>query len=187
VRIADLLSLSEPCFSFEFFPPRTEDGTRSLMETVAALRPLEPAFVSVTYGAGGSNRGRTLDVVGRIRRELQIETMAHVTCAGASRDELSEVLDGLQAAGVENVICLRGDPPKGLTAFEAAADGFAHANELVGHVRGRARLPWRGGGAAMRCGLRLCGAARFCSPSRQPRSCKNVASNCRRKICCWID
>ena len=126
--------MSEPCFSFEFFPPRTEDGTRALMETVAALRPLEPAFVSVTYGAGGSTRGRTLDVVARIRRELQIEAMAHVTCVGSSRDELSEVFEGLVAAGVENVICLRGDPPQGETAFEAAPGGFAHASDLVRHA-----------------------------------------------------
>jgi methylenetetrahydrofolate reductase (NADPH) len=137
MRIADLLTVPEPCFSFEFFPPRTEEGTRALMETVAALRPLEPAFVSVTYGAGGSTRGRTLDVVARIRRELQVEAMAHVTCVGSTRDELSEVFDGLRAAGVENVICLRGDPPKGAAAFEAAPGGFAHARELVEHVKAR--------------------------------------------------
>ncbi|MFM2153120.1 MAG: hypothetical protein RL199_1555 [Pseudomonadota bacterium] len=135
MRIADLLTMAEPCFSFEFFPPRTEEGTRALLETVAALRPLEPAFVSVTYGAGGSARGRTLDVVGRIRHDLQVETMAHVTCVGSTPDELSEVFDGLHAAGVENIICLRGDPPKGVDAFEAALGGFAHASELVRYAR----------------------------------------------------
>lgn len=135
MRISDLLAVSEPCFSFEFFPPKTDEGTRLLFETVAALRPLEPAFVSVTYGAGGSTRARTLEVVTRIKRELHVEAMAHLTCVGADRGELARVLDQLRDSGVENVICLRGDPPKGQARFEAVEGGFAHASELTRFVR----------------------------------------------------
>ena len=135
MRITDLLTVDEPCFSFEFLPPRTDDGTRALLETVAALRPLEPAFVSVTYGAGGSTRARTLEVVRRIRQELSVEAMAHLTCVGASREEVSVLLDQLRDDGVENVFCLRGDPPRGQAKFEAVPGGFAHASELTQFVR----------------------------------------------------
>lgn len=137
MKIRELLSQSEPSFSFEFFPPRSEEGTRALFDTVAMLRPLEPSFVSVTYGAGGSTRQRTLELVQRIRRELHVETMAHLTCAGASRDELSGVIDQLRAEGVENIICLRGDPPAGQASFQVAAGGLAHASDLVALAKGR--------------------------------------------------
>jgi methylenetetrahydrofolate reductase (NADPH) len=135
MRIGELLSLNEPSFSFEFFPPRTDEGTRQLLSTVAALRPLEPSFVSVTYGAGGSTRARTIEVVGRIKRELSVEVMAHLTCAGATRDELSQVLEAFAKDGIENVMCLRGDPPKGAERFEAVPGGLSHASELVAHVK----------------------------------------------------
>jgi methylenetetrahydrofolate reductase (NADPH) len=137
MKISDLLAVPEPCFSFEFFPPRTEEGTRALFDTVAALRSLEPSFVSVTYGAGGSTRTRTLELVSRIKRELRIETMAHLTCVGATQAELASVLDQLQQGGVENVICLRGDPPKGQDAFSAVEGGFAHASELTAFTKSR--------------------------------------------------
>lgn len=136
MRIEDLLSVSEPCFSFEFFPPRTDDGTRALYDTVASLRPLEPSFVSITYGAGGSTRERTLDLVGRIRRDLHVETMAHLTCVDASRDDLARVLDRLQGEGIENVLCLRGDPPNGEGEFRCPEGGFSHADELAAFVGG---------------------------------------------------
>ncbi len=135
MRITDILAVPEPCFSFEFFPPKTDDGTRALLETVAALRPLEPSFVSVTYGAGGSTRARTREVVSRIRKELSVEAMAHLTCVGATREELAQVLDGLRDEGIENVICLRGDPPRGETTFQPTPGGFAHADELTRFVR----------------------------------------------------
>ena len=103
----------QPVFSFEFFPPKTDDGVRQLFETISHLRELEPTFVSVTYGAGGSVRTRTVELVTRIRRELDIEPVAHLTCVDATVDELRAILDGLRDAGIDNVLALRGDPPDG--------------------------------------------------------------------------
>ncbi len=121
-----------PVFSFEFFPPKDEDGARELMRTVAELSHRHsPDFVSVTYGAGGSTRDRTLALVERIQHELGITAMAHMTCVGSSREEIHEVVRRLTASGVENVLALRGDPPKGAEAFQVAPGGFAHATELI--------------------------------------------------------
>ena len=136
MRIRDILSVSEPCFSFEFFPPKTDDGVKALFDTVSALRSLEPGYVSITYGAGGSTRTRTIDLVSRIKRELSIEAMAHLTCVGATRDEIGLVLNQLRDAGVENVLGLRGDPPKGQAKFEAVEGGFSYASELLGFIQG---------------------------------------------------
>jgi len=135
MRISDILAVPEPCFSFEFFPPKTDEGTAVLFETVSTLRSLEPSFVSITYGAGGGTRARTLELSQRIRRELHVETMAHVTCTGAGRDEIAALLDGVRDGGIENVLALRGDPPAGSARFEPPPDGFAHADELVAFVR----------------------------------------------------
>lgn len=122
---------AEPVFSFEFFPPKTDEGMTNLFETVAALRELEPAFVSVTYGAGGSTRDRTLAIVGRIKNEIGIEAMAHFTCVGATVDELREVLGEISETGVENVIALRGDPPAGEEKFVRTEGGLGNADELI--------------------------------------------------------
>jgi methylenetetrahydrofolate reductase (NADPH) len=139
VRISDLLRFArergEPVFSFEFFPPRNDEGERQLFSTVEALRPLAPAFVSVTCGAGGSTRARTLEIVTRLKREIEIEAMAHVTCAGVSREEIAATLDAIAAAGIQNVLALRGDPPRGQTAFVPHPDGFTFASELVAFIR----------------------------------------------------
>ncbi len=141
MRISDLLRFArergEPIFSFEFFPPKTDDGVRQLFETVEALRPLGPAYVSVTYGAGGSTRQRTLELVKRLKGETEVEAMAHVTCVGASREELAGVLDELADAGIQNVLALRGDPPRGQTSFEPHPEGFRYASELVAFIRSR--------------------------------------------------
>jgi methylenetetrahydrofolate reductase (NADPH) len=139
VKISDLLRFArergEPVFSFEFFPPRTDEGVKALFETVEALRPLAPAFVSVTYGAGGSTRARTVELVKRLKRETEVEAMAHVTCVGASRDEIAATLDEFAGAGVQNVLALRGDPPRGETTFAPHPHGFRHASELVAFIR----------------------------------------------------
>jgi methylenetetrahydrofolate reductase (NADPH) len=139
VKINDLLRFArergEPVFSFEFFPPKTDDGVAQLFRTVEALRPLGPAYVCVTYGAGGSTRARTVELVKRLKHETEVEAMAHVTCVGSSRDELAAVLDELAAGGIQNVMALRGDPPKGETAFQPHPEGFAHASDLVGFIR----------------------------------------------------
>lgn len=131
MRITDILAGDKPCFSFEFFPPKSDEGVTALMSTAAALQPLKPAFVSVTYGAGGSTRTRTLDVVKAMKRELGLEAMAHLTCVGATVDELRTVLRELESAKIENVLALRGDPPRGDLHFVPPQGGLAHATELV--------------------------------------------------------
>jgi methylenetetrahydrofolate reductase (NADPH) len=135
--IRDLLNQSGPSFSFEFFPPKTEDGFDALYGTVAQLRRLSPTFVSVTYGAGGTTRRKTIDIVAKIKRELRLETMAHLTCVGSTKAEIAQVLDEIRGNGVENVLALRGDPPQGDTTFHQTPGGFAYANELVEFIRSR--------------------------------------------------
>lgn len=137
MRIVDKLGAKAPAISFEFFPPKGQEGVDRLFATVAELAPFAPAYVSVTYGAGGSTRQLTVDLVGRIQRDVGIEAMAHLTCVGATQAELAGVLDQLEQAGVGNVIALRGDPPKGATSFEAVAGGFRNASELVTLVKSR--------------------------------------------------
>ncbi|MBI4180282.1 methylenetetrahydrofolate reductase [NAD(P)H] [bacterium] len=136
MRISDMLARDGRTFSFEFFPPKTPEGERKLYETVEVLRQHRPSFVSVTYGAGGSTRHKTVEIVSRIKKEIGIEAMAHLTCVGAARGEISSVLDHLKTEGIENVLALRGDPPQGQTQFVAHADGFRYASELVSAIRG---------------------------------------------------
>jgi methylenetetrahydrofolate reductase (NADPH) len=135
MKIRNRLNPSNPCFSFEFFPPKTDEGTANLLRTLEDLAPLDPGFVSVTYGAGGSTRDRTVELVTRIKQSTGIEAMAHLTCVGHSRDELRHVLQRLAAAKVENVLPLRGDPPQGQREFEPTPGGFRYASELVQFIR----------------------------------------------------
>jgi methylenetetrahydrofolate reductase (NADPH) len=135
MKITDILATRSRAFSFEFFPPRDDEGLARLFETVAALRKYRPAYVSVTYGAGGSTRRMTLDLVRRIKAETGIETMAHLTCVGSTRDEIAQILDQLARADINNVLALRGDPPKGQEQFQAVAGGFGHGDELVAFIR----------------------------------------------------
>ena len=137
MRIVDKLGGAGPAISFEFFPPKDQEGVDRLFGAVAELAPFAPAYVSVTYGAGGSTRQLTVELVGRIQREVGIEAMAHLTCVGATQIELGSVLDQLQRAGVENVIALRGDPPKGATSFVTPEGGFGHASELAAFIKQR--------------------------------------------------
>ena len=137
MKITDQLSAKTPAFSFEFFPPKDEAGVDRLFETVARLKAYDPAYVSVTYGAGGSTRRLTVDLVRRIKQEVGIEAMAHLTCVGATRDEICSVLDQLQQGGIDNVLALRGDPPKGEAAFVKSAAGFGNASELAAFIRSR--------------------------------------------------
>jgi methylenetetrahydrofolate reductase (NADPH) len=147
MRISDLLDRKRPVFSFEFFPPKSDEAAAQLEKTIADLQPLEPDFVSVTYGAGGSTREKTLDIVSRIKRDTGIEAMAHLTCVGSTSDDLKSVLDRLNDAGVENVLALRGDPPKGQTSFVATEGGFRYANELTSFIRGEYKDSFCIGGA----------------------------------------
>lgn len=137
MRIRELLSTGRPSFSFEFFPPKTDEGLESLRESVRALRDLDPTFVSVTYGAGGSTRDRTIELVSEVQRHYGLTAMAHLTCVGASRDEIAHVLDRLKLGHVTNVLALRGDPPKGEETFTPPADGFAYASELTAFIKQR--------------------------------------------------
>ena len=134
MRIDAMLSEArEPLFSFEFFPPKTQEGEKNLLEAVSQLRELGPAFVSVTYGAGGSTREKTLEVVNTIRRDYGLEAMAHFTCVSATIDELRVTLDELAEIGAENVLALRGDPPNG-EEWTATDGGLTYASELVSMI-----------------------------------------------------
>lgn len=137
VKIKDLFGRGYPLFSFEFFPPKDDAGVASLFETIQRLHDLAPSFVSVTYGAGGSTRRKTIDLTKKIKQETGIEAMAHLTCVGHSRAEIAAILDEIEAAGIENVMTLRGDPPRGETQFVPHPDGFRHADELVRFIRAK--------------------------------------------------
>jgi len=132
VRIDEILaSTEEPVFSFEFFPPKSDEGWRNLHDALEALVALEPDFASVTYGAGGSGRERTLEVTKWLKQGLGIEAMAHLSCVGATREELYEILDGIAEAGIENVLSLRGDPPRGETEWRPHPGGLRYSTELA--------------------------------------------------------
>jgi methylenetetrahydrofolate reductase (NADPH) len=135
MKIRNRLNPSSPCFSFEFFPPKTPEGEEQLLRAIEELAPLEPGFVSVTCGAGGSTRDRTIELVTMIKERSGIEAMAHLTCVGHTRDEMKQVLDRLQAAKVNNVLALRGDPPKGAKVFQPVPGGLRYATELVQLIR----------------------------------------------------
>jgi len=131
MKIIDVLKQDKPAFSFEFFPPKDNDGFDKLFETIDNLKPLNPAFVSVTYGAGGSTRSKTIDLVGRIKKEIGLESMAHLTCVGHNSDEILNVLESIKKQNVDNVLALRGDPPAGEKNFTKPNNGFGYAVELV--------------------------------------------------------
>jgi methylenetetrahydrofolate reductase (NADPH) len=136
VRIDELLAQQHrPVFSFEFFPPKTEEGLRNLFDAVGELRSLRPDFVSVTYGAGGSTANKTIEIVSRIKEEYGIEAMAHFTCVGSTVDELRETLDAMAAVGVDNVLALRGDPPAGQEEWVKTEGGLEYSRELVELIR----------------------------------------------------
>jgi methylenetetrahydrofolate reductase (NADH) len=135
MRIDELLAHAEPTFSFEFFPPRTPEGEANLFAALRELRELEPSYVSVTYGAGGSTRGKTLEIVRRIRDEFGLEAMAHFTCVGATVAELRATLDEMAAIGQDNVLALRGDPPQGQAEWVKTEGGLEYSSELVALIR----------------------------------------------------
>ena len=135
MKIKEILTQDRPCFSFEFFPPKDSEGFERLFETIENLKSWNPGYVSVTYGAGGSTRRRTIDLVCRIKKEIGLESMAHLTCVGSSSDEILTILDILHDDGIENVLPLRGDPPKGENSFISVSGGFSYADELVSFIR----------------------------------------------------
>jgi len=131
MRIDEIIASRRPTFSIEFFPPKTEEATEELVATARALALLEPDFVSVTYGAGGSTRDGTVEVTRRLKDELELETMAHLSCVGETTEGLAATLDRIEAAGIENVFALRGDPPRGQEDFVQPEGGLGSAAELA--------------------------------------------------------
>jgi methylenetetrahydrofolate reductase (NADPH) len=137
MRVAELYARGAPVFSFEFFPPKTDEGYQSLYEAIGELKRLGPGFVSVTCGAAGSTRRKTAELVVRIQSELGLTAMAHVVCTGTTQDELAESLGWMRGRGIENVLALRGDPPRDQPEWRPAPGGFRHANELAAFIRSR--------------------------------------------------
>jgi len=144
--VRDILAARTPRFSFEFFPPKEESGWEALFAAIAELMPLKPAYVSVTYGAGGSTRDRTQRLLVRIRRETGLVVVSHLTCVGADCAETGAILDAYAASGVQNVLALRGDPPKGQENFCRPEKGFAFAADLVAFIKDK--FPEMGVGVA---------------------------------------
>jgi len=136
MKIKDLLPYKKRTFSFEFFPPKTKKAAKVLFETVTDLKFLNPDFVSVTYGAGGSTRQRTIDMVLKLQKEQQMNVMAHLTCVGHTKEELVQIVTQMKDNGVENILALRGDPPEGEKEFAPVEGGLSHANELVELIKG---------------------------------------------------
>jgi methylenetetrahydrofolate reductase (NADPH) len=135
MRIDEMLASTRPVFSVEFFPPKTEEGREILFETVEVLRKLDPHFFSVTYGAGGATREGTLETTRAIRDEYGSEAMAHLSCVGETTESLREIIDRIADAGIENILALRGDPPRGEKDFEQPDGGLGSAADLAALIR----------------------------------------------------
>jgi methylenetetrahydrofolate reductase (NADPH) len=137
MRIAELLVQRRPVFSFEFFPPKTDEGQQTLERTLEVLRDDAPDYVSMTYGAGGTTRSSTVELTRWIKQELGIEAMAHLSCVGEPRGRLVEILQQTEAAGVENVLALRGDPPRDQTQWRPHPGGLHYSVELIHLIKER--------------------------------------------------
>ncbi len=137
MRIDEIIASRRPTFSVEFFPPKTEQAMEQLFATARALAPLEPDFVSVTYGAGGATREGTVEITRELKDSYGFETMAHLSCVGETTEGLAETLDRIAAAGIENVFALRGDPPRGEADFAQPEGGLGSAAELAAFISSR--------------------------------------------------
>ena len=163
-----------PTLSFEFFPPTSDVGFWDLYRTIESLKPLDPSYVSVTYGAAGNTRKKTLELVTRIKQDSGIEPLAHLTCVEHTRTEIGEIVDDLKNNRVENLLCLRGDPPAGKEEFEPCPDGFTSAGDLVRFIRERHPALCLGGA---------------CHPETHPQAPGPQADleNLKRKVDCGVD
>jgi len=141
MHIQDIFREHPTTFSFEFFPPRTDAAADELFVNIARLQQLRPSFVSVTYGAGGSTRERTHDLVVRIHRETNLTAVSHLTCVCHTRDELAAILARYAASGIENILALSGDPPRHVTNYDRSQDAFAYAEGLVRFIRSWPQAP----------------------------------------------
>lgn len=135
MKVSEILKTKKITFSFEFFPPKDKESSEQLYHTIKDLIPLKPSYVSVTYGAGGSTRQLTHDLVLRITKDTSLTVVSHLTCIGASKREIEEILLRYKENGIENIMALRGDPPMGIFNFQPHPDGFTYATELVAFVR----------------------------------------------------
>ncbi len=135
MHIQDIFRQHATTFSFEFFPPKTDEAADELFVTIARLEELRPSFVSVTYGAGGSTRERTHDLVVRIHKETSLTAVSHLTCVCHTLDELTAILQRYSASGIENILALGGDPPRNLPNYDRSCDAFAHADGLVRFIK----------------------------------------------------
>jgi methylenetetrahydrofolate reductase (NADPH) len=131
MRVDEIIASSRPTFSVEFFPPKSDEAKEQLLATAAALAPLQPDFVSVTYGAGGSTRQGTVDMTRRLKEEYGLETVAHLSCVGETTEGLARTIDQIQEVGIDNIFALRGDPPRGETSFVQEEGGLGSAADLA--------------------------------------------------------
>ena len=135
MHIQQIFQAHDTTFSFEFFPPKTPESAETLRQSIEQLTPLAPSYVSVTYGAGGSTRQLTHNLVIRLQHETDLTVVSHLTCVGSSVSEIHTILETYIANGIQNVMALRGDPPRGSGSFAPAADGFKNATEMVAYVK----------------------------------------------------
>src|SRR5215213_2078688 len=141
MHILDIFQAHPTTFSFEFFPPKTDEASEELFRNIASLQALQPSFVSVTYGAGGSTRDRTHDLVVRIQKETNLTAVSHLTCVCHTLDEMTAILDRYARSGIKNVLALGGDPPRTMADYDRTKDAFKYANELVAFIRSRTNAP----------------------------------------------
>jgi methylenetetrahydrofolate reductase (NADPH) len=141
MHILDIFQNDPTTFSFEFFPPKTDTASDELFATIARLQELQPSFVSVTYGAGGSTRERTHDLIVRIQRETELTAVSHLTCVCHSRDELDAILERYAGSGIENILALGGDPPRNMADYDRSHDAFDHADGLVSFIKAKVGHP----------------------------------------------
>ena len=137
MKIRDLISQKKFILSFEVFPPKREGNLDSLFVTITELAELKPDFISVTYGAGGSTREKTIEISSKVKNEFKLEVLAHLTCVQSTSDDIARILDCLKDENVENILALRGDPPEGTERFTKTEGGFGYANELVKFIKTR--------------------------------------------------
>lgn len=135
MRITEIMKNRTPAFSLEFFPPKSDEDVKELFQTLHDIKPLNPSFVSVTYGAGGGTKDRTVQIVREAKSKIGLESAAHLTCVGHSRSEIKQILDELIRSGIDNVVALRGDPPRGEARFIPHPNGFRYASELTAYIR----------------------------------------------------
>jgi len=145
MHIQDIFETRSTTFSFEFFPPKTDKASTELFETIALLQTLQPSFVSVTYGAGGSTRERTHDLIVRIQHETNLTAVSHLTCVCHSQDEIAAILDRYAESAIENILALGGDPPRTPSIYDRSRDAFQYAEQLVRFIRSRKSVPDRRG------------------------------------------